>query len=382
MASRRVDNDMLERDPREAARLRLARRQAARSGASASGRKGGSRRSDSSRSAKGGASTRAAQGRASSARSQASSSDVRVVHIPRPVVIAAGVLLLVALFAGVGAIERSCSAQDKAEPIAVDAGQDTQTLQPEPEQADFSLLPANLPQEDVDALKAQASDERIVSIVNNRQQYVDAFGEDRATKLLQLAAQEPEALDFVAKLPDSYPAASAKPYEEEVATGVIPLLFQWDERWGYTEYCAGPFGSTGCCPTSLSMVYMGLTGKTDKTPADMAALATKNGYAADDEGTIGSFLVDMAPSLGLQCELFAPDAASLLTYLQSGYAVIVNVGPGDFTASGHFFVATGVGSDGSVKINDPYSRANSSKTWNVDTIANQSIAMYAFKAQS
>ena len=132
---------------------------------------------------------------------------------------------------------------------------------------------------------------------------------------------------------------------------------------------------------SFHGVY-GADGQTDKTPADMAELATQNGYAADDEGTIGSFLTDMAPSLGLQCEFFAPSSASLLTYLESGYVVIVNVGPGDFTTAGHFFVATGEASDGSVKIHDPYSNANSSVTWDADVLANQSIAMYAFKAQS
>lgn len=385
MASRRVDNDMLE-DSREAARRRLARRQAARAGASSGEERDGDRETGFSRAGRArrspARSARSASSGSSPLRSDGHSSDVRVIHIPRAVIIVAGVFLLVALFAGIGAIERSCSRQDEPEPIGVEQVEQEPEPAPAPEQADFSLLPADLSDEDADALKAQASDSRIVYIVNNRQRYVDAFGEERATKLLQLVAQEPESLDFVAALLDSYPQSSAKPYEEKVSKGTVPLLMQWDERWGYTEYCAGPFGSTGCCPTSLSMVYMGLTGKTDKTPADMAVLATENGYAADGEGTIGSFLTDMAPSLGLQCELFTPSSDALLTYLESGYAVIVNVGPGDFTTAGHFFVATGVASDGSIRINDPYSKTNSSVTWDADRLTNQSIAMYALKAQS
>lgn len=383
MVSRRVDNDMLE-DSREAARRRLARRQAARAGASSNEERGDGREANSSRAGKvrraPARNARSASSGPCSSRSDGHSSDVRVIHIPRAAIIAAGIFLLVVLFAGVGAIERSCSHQDEPEPIGVE--QVGQEPEPAPEQADFSLIPADLSDEDVDALKAQASDSRIIYIVNNRQRYVDTFGEERATKLLQLVAQEPESLDFVAALLDSYPQSSAKPYEEKVSKGTVPLLMQWDERWGYTEYCAGPFGSTGCCPTSLSMVYMGLTGKTDKTPADMAVLATENGYAADDEGTIGTFLTDMAPSLGLQCESFAPSSEALLTYLESGYVVIVNVGPGDFTTAGHFFVATGVATDGSIRINDPYSKANSSVTWDADRLTNQSIAMYALKAQS
>ena len=100
------------------------------------------------------------------------------------------------------------------------------------------------------------------------------------------------------------------------------------------------------------MVYMALTGKTDKSPADMAALATADGYAVDGEGTIGEFLVDDAGKLGLVCEEFSPSAASLVRYLKNGFVVIVNVGPGDFTDSGHFFVARGISSDGTIQIND------------------------------
>ena len=118
---------------------------------------------------------------------------------------------------------------------------------------------------------------------------------------------------------------------------------------------------------------MALTGKTDMSPADMAALATADGYAVDGEGTIGEFLVDDAGKLGLSCEEFSPSAASLVRFV-----VIVNVGPGDFTDSGHFFVARGISSDGTIQINDPYSSVNTAKTWDANAIANQSIMMYAF----
>ncbi|MBS6941776.1 MAG: C39 family peptidase, partial [Slackia piriformis] len=183
-----------------------------------------------------------------------------------------------------------------------------------------------------------------------------------------------------AGLLDAYPSAASASYDEAVEKGSVPLLYQWDTRWGYREYCAGPIGTTGCCPTSLSMVYMGLTGKSDKTPADMAAIAAENGYAEDGQGTYATFLTDMAGQFGLQCEQFTPSTQNFLTYLQSGYVVICNVGPGDFTDSGHFFVATGLADDGTVEINDPYSSVRSAETWDAERIANQSIGMYAFRA--
>ena len=48
--------------------------------------------------------------------------------------------------------------------------------------------------------------------------------------------------------------------------------------------------------------------------------------------------------------------------LDEGCPIIVNVGPGDFTDSGHFMTITGYDSEG-FTINDPNSRANSEKHW-------------------
>lgn len=247
------------------------------------------------------------------------------------------------------------------------------------ERADFSQLPSGLDSETLKGLEAKQDDPRVVRIVNDVASLAKT-GEHYQQKMLELAAKDPEALDYVADFPDRYPASSGVAYSDAVARGSVPDLKQWDQRWGYVEYCGAAIGSTGCCPTSLSMVYMALTGKTDKTPADMAALATADGYAVDGEGTIGEFLVDDAGKLGLACEEFSPSAASLVRYLKNGFVVIVNVGPGDFTDSGHFFVARGVTSDGSIQINDPYSSVNTAKTWDANAIANQSIMMYAFHA--
>ena len=134
MVSKRTKNDTAD-DPREAARQRLERRRA-RSGAS-SGDGDDARKARSSRSS------------ARNARPGAASSDVRVIHIPRPVVIAAGVLFLVALFAGVNAIEHSCARESAVDFVEADTEQPAQNEEPapEPEQADLSLLPADLPQE-------------------------------------------------------------------------------------------------------------------------------------------------------------------------------------------------------------------------------------------
>ena len=65
------------------------------------------------------------------------------------------------------------------------------------------------------------------------------------------------------------------------------------------------------------------------------------------------------------------DADHILSALQSGMPVICAVGPGDFTSTGHFIVLTGVDGNGKVIVNDPNSRENSKKTWDVETLMSQ-----------
>lgn len=389
-------NDLLD-DPRDVARRRLERRLSSRDGGDSGASAGGSA------SASRGRGTSSSRGRREealpgsvdhadllgsgdggrSSRSRQSSSRGGRISLPRPVVVALGVVVLVALFAGVGALEKSCSASgpETAVPIEVQQeGQEgSQEEPPQPEQADLSKLPSSIDQELEDSVaELAASDERVAHAVNTIGD--SGLAEDEQIKMLELAVDDPQAIDFVAGFADAYPAAAGQTYDGPVTKGEVPLLMQWDARWGYTDYCGSSFALSGCCPTSLSMVYMGLTGKVDMTPYDMGKLATEGGYAVDYQGTIGDFLVNEASGLGLRCEKFYPDAGALATYLESGYTIICNVGPGDFTEVGHFFVITGFDEDGKLKINDPYSSVRSAKTWDVNTVVGQTIAFYAFKA--
>lgn len=199
-------------------------------------------------------------------------------------------------------------------------------------------------------------------------------------KMLRLAANEPQAIPFVRDWPTKYCADGpdySEDHSDESSNGV-PRLYQWDKRWGYTEYSSTTFALTGCAPTSLAMVYQARTGDTSKSPYDMGAYANENGYATEFDGTDGSLFSYGSAGLGLSCSQIGGDAWSLTNALSNGQIVVVNVGPGDFTDSGHYFVATGLAADGSVMINDPFSAERSAKTWDANTIANQTRAMYAF----
>ena len=65
---------------------------------------------------------------------------------------------------------------------------------------------------------------------------------------------------------------------DEWRGGELPFLYQTDPQYRNAPYAGATVGEAGCGPTSLAMVYIALTGKTDKDPAAMAAFSEAEGY--------------------------------------------------------------------------------------------------------
>lgn len=241
-------------------------------------------------------------------------------------------------------------------------------------------LPESLDPEVADALMAAAAEDWDVAWIA---QHVDSYaadGEDAQQALLELAATEPAAVPFVRAFPERYPESEGSALEEEVKAGEVPLLYQWDERWGYTEYASGAFALTGCYPTALAMAYMGVTGDASLTPYDMGQRAQQGGYETESGGTDSSFLVDEAPSLGLACQSVNVDADSLTAALQDGAVVICRVGPGDFADGDHCLVIAGLTEDGQLVVHDPSSAVRSEQAWDVAAVVGQAKALWAYAA--
>jgi len=215
------------------------------------------------------------------------------------------------------------------------------------------------------------------------------YGSELQAKLLKLAADDPLAIPFVRHYPErayadgpdySAPAMDDVVKVEGIPKTRIPHLYQWDQRWGYAQFSADGFGLAGCGPTSLAMVYQGLTGKKDITPYDMGRLAEDQGYVIYGQGSTTGLFTEMPWQLGLSCWGVPVDAASIVDTLHAGNPIIANVGEGYFTQVGHFFVLAGVTKDGKVILNDPYSAERSSKLWDPEFIASESKALFAYAA--
>lgn len=161
--------------------------------------------------------------------------------------------------------------------------------------------------------------------------------------------------------------------------GEVPALYQRDPAWANGTYAEDSFGTTGCGPTCLAMVYVALTGNADMTPADMGAFSERLGCATPD-GTAWTFMTEGAAELGLVAEEVPADEASVRRALLSGSPVICSVGPGDFTSTGHFIVLAGIDEQGRLLIRDPNSPERTGKAWDFGTVLGQCRAIWSYTA--
>lgn len=189
--------------------------------------------------------------------------------------------------------------------------------------------------------------------------------------LISLMERNPETKQFVLDYEKNKNKHEDIDVSQEVSKGGIPLFIQWDERWGYETYGDDFLAVTGCGPTCLAMVRCGLGGDAEWNPYKVACMAQEQGFYVEGSGSSWDLMSSGAQQLGLTVSSVSFDAEHVLSVLQSGMPIICSVGPGDFTSAGHFIVLTGVDRDGRVIVNDPNSRKNSDKTWDIDTLMPQ-----------
>ena len=126
---------------------------------------------------------------------------------------------------------------------------------------------------------------------------------DYPQSLIDLYDRNLETKDFVFE----YPMKKSKtpPIDlSDLNTSTVPLLMQWDQRWGYQQYAGDLFGLSGCGPTCLSMVTIYLTGNTDRTPAWMAEFAASHATLRMETVLTGPSSPKVAPPWDLTLRKF------------------------------------------------------------------------------
>lgn len=203
------------------------------------------------------------------------------------------------------------------------------------------------------------------------QDYAEEQGishEEYPDSLVELLERNPETKSFVLNYP----------FREELAVDMasidrshgVPLLLQWDPRWGYDQYNGDFVANTGCGPLCLSMVGWYLTGDAQFAPNRVIQFATEHGYGDKGNGSKWTLISEGGPALGLMVKELPLVEKKITDYLKAGNIIIAVMGPGDFTSTGHYIVLTGY-EDGQLTINDPNSLEKSLKAWPYETFAAQ-----------
>lgn len=294
----------------------------------------------------------------------------RKVMIARAVVGTAGVLILLLMIGlirlGVRAVQNTGNHKSNEKQVEM-------TALPTAESPDYTV-PEGF-EEYADQLeKMRKKYPQVENILLNLYEYSES--------MLKLAANNPDALDFVENYPkhksDIKPSGSVTQEELDSAENGIPRFQQWDSRWGYLTYGNDNIGINGCGPTCLSMVAAGLLKDTSKSPDAVAEFSVENNYCTVASGTAWSLMSSGAKKLGLKSESVVVGRDSIKAALEKKQPVICSMKPGDFTTTGHFIVLTGLTEDGRLMINDPNSITRSEKRWDIDTIVGQAKSAWTY----
>ena len=237
-------------------------------------------------------------------------------------------------------------------------------------------------QGDVLIITEKKQEEETLKVIE-KTDIIDAFAKENG---LQRTAWPKELIELLENNPDTeefvlyYPVKKDQNFEIDLSeykdTDSVPLLLQWDERWGYTIYGSNVMGLTGCGPTCLSMVLVHLLQDATYTPRYVADFAEDNNYYAKGSGSKWALISEGGETLGLDVTELPLDENRMKKNLELGNPIICIMGPGDFTVAGHFIVLRGL-EDGKFIVNDPNSRKNSERLWSYEEISGQIKNLWA-----
>lgn len=214
-------------------------------------------------------------------------------------------------------------------------------------------------------------------IQNNQSMLDDIMNSTQYPKQLKdLALKNEEALEFVYDYPAEHVKEHTIDLTKEASMDSVPLFVQWDKRWGYEKYSGNFFAASGCGPTTLSMVVVYLTHNREASPIAVAKYSNEAGYSVDGSGSSWTLISEGCMHYGVKAKTVALDESRMKAELDEGHPIVVNVGPGDFTDTGHFMVITGYDDEG-FSINDPNSIEKSGKRWLFRNISSQIRAVWS-----
>lgn len=247
--------------------------------------------------------------------------------------------------------------------------------EPEPEQeAVEETTEATVPETTINPYLADTPVERLVIFAREQGMSLNDWPEE----LLELIQMNPDAEEFVRDYPFRPEEPQTIDLSDLVGTGKVPQLYQWDKRWGYSEYGGKMMAITGCGPTCLSMACLFFLEDAKYTPRYVADFAEENGYYARGVGSSWTLISSGAKKLGLNVDTISPNASVIMKNLKAGNLVICAMGPGFFTTSGHYILLAGAQDDMAI-VHDPNSSTNTQQLWKVSDFKDQISMLWVIK---
>ena len=186
-------------------------------------------------------------------------------------------------------------------------------------------------------------------------------------RLIELFERNPETEGFVL----NYPFRKNKKADiSHVERETVPLFLQWDPMWGYEKYGSSYLAVTGCGPTCLAMAGYYLTDDEAMNPLTVAEFAEKSGYYAKGYGSSWTLISEGAGKLGLTAKELPLVKKKMVDAVEAGNPVILAMGKGDFTTTGHYIVLTAWDGE-AFSVNDPNSRERSKQLWTYEQLEGQ-----------
>lgn len=199
--------------------------------------------------------------------------------------------------------------------------------------------------------------------------------DDYPISLIELALRNKETIPFVSHYPQNKHKTSKMTLERELSFEMVPLLLQWDERWGYEKYGQDMMAINGCGPTCLSMVASYLKQDPTLHPYAIAQYAYDNGYY--DGGISWTLMNEGARHLGLQVQELPLNEQAIINTFKNNQLIICSVRKGTFTSMGHFIVLRGY-QDGLIYVNDPNSVVKSQRGYTYDELSHQIKYLWSY----
>lgn len=200
---------------------------------------------------------------------------------------------------------------------------------------------------------------------------------DEACDYYKFLMREPEQrINYALELERAAQYQKAPKHHEE-SLKEVPLLLQWDTRWGFIPYGDMRIEFSGCGPTCLAMVLSYLNQDDTITPAVVAKYSEEKNFYVKGAGTSFQLMEEAGKQYKVNVEGVYLDQKSVKKALTDKKILIASVKPGDFTTTGHFIVIRGL-KNGKLQINDPNSKINSDKLWDVKKVLDQTAAIWAY----